>query len=213
MALASEVNVARAHTSSITPNSSAAMITDARSTARMLIWPVPSLGRRATTWERRGRPRPPATTTRKITRKAGMRLSPVMSSWLRKSVTSLPYRVAIASPTPMIKPPSSVSGNERKPPRSAAPSPATVTTMVKVVAERPVSGAARTAASPPSMPPIVQVRAASRSGDQPSVWTARSFWALALMARPTRVYLVHAQSATVSSTVMPTRYSRSSCTV
>ena len=90
MALASEVNVARAHTSSITPNSSATVIADARSTARMLIWPVPSLGRRAATWERRGRPRPPATTTRKITRNAGMRLSPVMRSWLRKSVTSPP---------------------------------------------------------------------------------------------------------------------------
>ena len=70
-----------------------------------------------------------------------------------------------------------------------------MTTIVKVVADSPVSGAASTAASPASMPPMVQVSAASRSGDQPSVWTARSFCALALMARPTRVYRVHAHSA------------------
>ena len=87
----------------------------------------------------------------------------------------------------MISPPTRVSGNEWKPPSSAAPSPATVTTMVNVVADRPVSGAASTAAKPPSMPPMVQVRAARRSGDQPRVCTTRSFWALALMARPTRV--------------------------
>ena len=105
----------------------------------------------------------------------------------------------------MIRPPTRVSGNERKPPSRAAPSPATVTTIVNVAADRPVSGAARTAANPPSIPPIVQVSAARRSGDHPRVCTARSFWALALMARPTRVYRVQAQSAIVTTSVMATR--------
>ena len=118
---------------------------------------------------------------------------------------SSPYSVAMDSPTPMIKPPSSVSGNDWKPPSSAAPSPATVTTMVKVIADNPVSGAASTAASPPSTPPMVQVRPARKPGDQPSVCTARSFCALALMARPTRVYRVHAHSANVIASVMATR--------
>ena len=45
--------------------------------------------------------------------------------------------MAIASPTPMIKPPSRVSGNDWKPPSNAAPSPATVTTIVKVMADKP----------------------------------------------------------------------------
>ena len=54
-------------------------------------------------------------------------------------------------------------------------------------ADSPVSGAASTAAKPPSIPPSVHVSAARRSGDHPSVCTARSFWALALMASPTRV--------------------------
>ena len=105
----------------------------------------------------------------------------------------------------MIKPPSSVNGNDWKPPSNAAPSPATVTTIVKVVADSPVSGAASTAANPPSMPPIVHVSAESRSGDHPSVCTARSFCALALMASPTRVYRVHAQSPNVTTSVMATR--------
>ena len=118
---------------------------------------------------------------------------------------SPPYSVAIDSPTPMIRPPTRVNGNEWKPPSSAAPSPATVTTTVKVMADRPVSGAASTAARPPSIPPIVHVMAASRSGDQPRVWTARSFCALALMASPTRVYRVHAQSPNVTSRVIPNR--------
>ena len=105
----------------------------------------------------------------------------------------------------MIKPPSSVNGNEWKPPSNAAPRPATVTTTVNVMADRPVSGAASTAASPPSMPPIVQVSAARRSGDHPSVCTARSFCALALIASPTRVYRVQAQSPNVTTNVMATR--------
>ena len=79
-----------------------------------------------------------------------------------------------------------------------------MTTIVKVAADRPVSGAASTAANPPSIPPMVQVRAASRSGDQPRVWTARSFWALALMARPTLVYRVQAHRAMVTTRVMTT---------
>ena len=37
----------------------------------------------------------------------------------------------------MINPPSSVNGNDWKPPSKAAPSPATVTTTVKVVADNP----------------------------------------------------------------------------
>ena len=44
----------------------------------MLISPVPSFGSRSATCDRSGRPRPRTTTTRKITRNAGMRLSPVM---------------------------------------------------------------------------------------------------------------------------------------
>ena len=87
----------------------------------------------------------------------------------------------------MISPPSSVNGNDWKPPSRAAPSPATVTTTVNVIADNPVSGAASTAASPPSIPPTVQVMTARRSGDHPSVLTARSLRALALMASPTRV--------------------------
>ncbi len=98
----------------------------------------------------------------------------------------------------MIKPPSRVNGNDWKPPSNAAPSPATVTTTVNVVAESPVSGAASTAANPPSIPPIVHVSAERRSGDHPSVCTARSFCALALMASPTRVYRVHAQRPNVT---------------
>ena len=56
----------------------------------MLISPVPSFGNRAATCDRSGRPRPRTTTTKKITRNAGMRLSPVMRSWWKKSWMSLP---------------------------------------------------------------------------------------------------------------------------
>ena len=76
---------------------------------------------------------------------------------------------------------------------------------MNVNADRPVSGAASTAASPPSAPPTVHVSALRRSGDHPSVCTARSFCALALMASPTRVYRVHAQSPIVTTSVMATR--------
>ena len=55
-----------------------------------LISPVPSRGSRSAMCERRGSPRPRTTTTRKITRNAGMRLSPVMRSWWKKSVMSPP---------------------------------------------------------------------------------------------------------------------------
>ena len=40
---------------------------------------------------------------------------------------------------------------------------------------------------PASPAPMPQVSAASLFGDQPIVCTARSFWAAAVMARPTRV--------------------------
>ncbi len=86
-----------------------------------------------------------------------------------------------------MRPPAKVRGNERNPPSSAAASPATVTTMVMVRPDSPVSGATSTAARPARPPPSPQVRAERRSGDQPSVCTARSFSALALMARPVRV--------------------------
>ncbi|MEZ5168608.1 MAG: hypothetical protein R2695_19815 [Acidimicrobiales bacterium] len=140
-----------------------------------------------------------------MTRKAEARLSPEIWSWWRTRSISGRYFVASASPTPMTSPPTRVSGNERNPPSSAAPSPAIVTTIVNVIEDSPVSGAASTAARAPRAPPSVHVSAASRWGDQPSVCTARSFSALAVMARPTRVERVHAHSANVTATVIPTR--------
>ena len=94
-----------------------------------------------------------------------------------------------------------------EPAQQAAPRPATVTTIVNVTADSPVSGAASTATNPPSIPPRVQVMAARRSGTtRASAPAARSFWALALMAETdTRVYRVHAHRPKVMTSVIPTR--------
>ena len=91
-----------------------------------------------------------------------------------------------ASPIPMMNPPSSVSGNDRKPPSSAAAIAVTVTMSVKVIVDRPVSGAMSTPAMPARPAPMPQVSAESLVGDHPMVCTARSFWAAALIASPTR---------------------------
>jgi hypothetical protein len=82
--------IAVAHDASITPKSSTRVMAAATTTARMLISPDPRRGSRTATWDRNGNPRPRTTTTRKITRKAGMRLSPVMRSCWKKSVMSPP---------------------------------------------------------------------------------------------------------------------------
>ena len=140
-----------------------------------------------------------------MTRKPAARLRPVIWSWCSQRARSPRYRVASASPSPTTRPPTNVIGNDRKLPSSAAARPATVTTIVSVRPDRPVSGATSTAARPASAPPSPHVIVARRSGDQPSVCTARSFSALALMASPVRVYRVHAHRPTVTATEMTTR--------
>ena len=110
------------------------------------------------------------------------------------------YRVTAASPMPMTRPPRSVSGNDRKPPSSAAAIAVTVTMSVKVIVDRLVSGVSMMPATPASPAPMPQVSAESLFGDQPIVCTARSFWAAAVIARPTRVYRTNAQSRRVTTT-------------
>ena len=57
-----------------------------------------------------------------------------------------------ASPIPTTKPPSRVSGNDRKPPSSAAAIAVTVTMSVKVSVDRPVSGVSMIRPCPPARP-------------------------------------------------------------
>ena len=88
-----------------------------------------------------------------------------------------------------------------------------MTTSVKISGVSPVNGATRMPPRPATAPPIVQVSIESRSGDQPSVAAARSFCADAVIASPTRVYLVNAHRTAVTTTAMPITISRSSCTL
>ena len=98
---------------------------------------------------------------------------------------SLEYVSTSLSAIPRATPPSKVSGNELNPPMSATASALTVTTIVKTVRLSPAFGASRMPASPAIAPPIAQVIVARRFGDQPSADAARSFSALAEIARPT----------------------------
>ena len=109
-------------------------------------------------------------------------------------------------------PPSSVSGNELKPPTSATASAETVTTIVNTDRLSPALGASRMPARPAVAPPIAHVIVARKFGDHPSEDTARSFSALAEIASPIRVNRVKAHNANVSTIAMPTRIRRSSWT-
>ena len=90
IAAANEVYVAWAQASFITPNNNTRTTADASRTPRTLISPVPSFGNRSATCDRSGRPRPRTTTTIRITRNAGMRLSPAIMFWWKKSWMSPP---------------------------------------------------------------------------------------------------------------------------
>ena len=138
-----------------------------------------------------------------MSRKGIARSMPGRSPTPKKFCTSSLWRTTHASPNPMMKPPSRVSGNDRKPPSSAAAIAVTVTMSVNVIVERPVSGAMSTPAMPARPAPTPQVSAESLVGDQPMVCTARSFSVAALMASPTRVYRASAHSTAVITHVMP----------
>ena len=70
------------------------------------------------------------------------------------------------SRTPITNPPSSVSGNERKPPTNAAANAGT-TSSVRLITFRPVMLTIRIAASVPSIDPSAQLTVATRSGEIP----------------------------------------------
>ena len=125
---------------------------------------------------------------------------------------SFEYVSTSVSAIPSAMPPSRVSGNELNPPISATASAETVTTIVNTVRLSPALGASRMPAKPAVAPPIAHVTVARKFGDHPSAATARSFSALAEIARPIRVNRVKAHSANVSTIAMPSRIRRSSWT-
>ena len=86
----------------------------------------------------------------------------------------------------MSSPPSSVSGNERNPPTSAAASAGTISS-VSPITDSPAMFTTRTAASTASIEPSAQFTVATRSGEMPWAAVARRFSATAVVASPNGV--------------------------
>ena len=84
---------------------------------------------------------------------------------------------------PMTIPPASVSGNERRPPISAAASTVTVSS-VALSTDTPMIGASRTPANPASAPPTPQLTAPTQPIRQPSAASVRGRSDSAVVASP-----------------------------
>ncbi len=94
-------------------------------------------------------------------------------------------RISLCS-MPMPSPASVVSVNERNPPSRAAARAGMISRLV-VPGSRPEIGAMRITAAPASIAAIIQLMAASRSGEWPSSTAPFSLSAAARVARPKRV--------------------------
>ena len=102
------------------------------------------------------------------------------------------------------EPAPSVSQNEVNRPSTAA-AKAGIRSSPMVVVVRPISGATRIPASPPSAPPSVQLMRPMSSGRWPSAAAARAFSETAVVAIPNRVNLYSPHRAAVNATAIGKR--------
>ena len=102
-----------------------------------------------------------------------------------RPVTSA-YLTAKDCAMPINRPLSRITGNDRNEARRATTSVG-ITSSVRFVTSRPVSGITKMPARPARAPPNDQLTSASRSGDQPSEAVLRSLCATAELASPVSV--------------------------
>ncbi len=100
-----------------------------------------------------------------------------------------------------------VTPNDVRPPTSAAPSAGTMSSVIVVGSIDALIVAARIPTAAASTAEIIQLTAASRSGERPIKTAPFSSSAAARVARPKRVNRYAAQRATVAATTSPARIS------
>ena len=109
---------------------------------------------------------------------------------------------------PMARPAAVVSPNERNPPSRAAARAGTINRLV-VPGSSPAMGAMKITAAPASIEAIIQLMAASRTGECPSSTAPFSLSAAARVARPKRVRWNTTASTAVATATSPSSHSRS----